>query len=289
MEIGVVFPTLEIGTDPMAIRDFAQAVDDLGFTHLLVYDHVLGADPNRPGGWSSPYDKDTAIHEPFVLFGYLAGVTRRIELVTTVLVLTQRQTALVAKQAAEVDILSGGRLRLGVGTGWNRVEYEALGVDFGRRGARQEEQIRLMRELWTKDSVDFHGEFHDVSLASINPRPKRSIPVWLGGRADPVLRRAARMADGWMPLGSLRQEAESLEKLPVYLAEEGRDPAGFGIQAQAQAKGGTPERWQAHVSGWRDAGCTHMALATMRAGFERPDQHINAARRFAEATGDKRS
>ena len=196
----------------MAIRDFAQAVDDLGFTHLLVYDHVLGADPNRPGGWSSPYDEDTAIHEPFVLFGYLAGLTRRIDPVTTVLVLTQRQTALVAKQAAEADILSGAQLRLGVGTGWNRVEYEALGVDFGRRGA------------------------------------------------------------------------ESLEKLRVYLTEEGRDPVGFGIPAQA--KGGTPERWQAHVSGWRDAGCTHTALGTMRADFERPDQDIDAARRICR--GDRR-
>lgn len=283
MELGAVFPQSEIGNDPVVIRDFAQAVEGLGFTHLLVYDHVLGADPERPGGWSGPYDKDTPFHEPFVLFGYLAAVTQRLEFVTTVLILPQRQAALVAKQAAEVDVLSGGRLRLGVGTGWNRIEYEALGVPFRDRGARQEEQVELMRALWSEDSLSFEGSFHRVTAASINPRPRRPIPIWFGGQADALLRRAARIGDGWMPLGSPRQEAEPLAKLRGYLEREGRNAASFGIQAQAQARGGDPDRWSKHAEAWRELGATHMAIATMNAGFRSVDQHLDAVRRYAES------
>jgi probable F420-dependent oxidoreductase len=285
MQLGAVFPQSEIGNDPGAIAGFAQAVEEIGFTHLLVYDHVLGADPKRPGGWRGPYDKDTPFHEPFVLFGYLAGLTRRIELVTTVLILPQRQTALVAKQAAEVDVLTGGRLRLGVGTGWNQVEYEALGVPFERRGARQEEQIALLRALWRDDVISFDGRFHQVTLAGINPRPVRgSIPIWFGGSADALIERAARIGDGWMPLGTPNDEArKTLDRLRDRVRAHGRDASRFGVQAQAQVRGGDPDRWRKHADAWRSLGATHLAIASMNAGLRSPDDHIEAMRRWKQA------
>ncbi len=284
MKIGCVLPHNEIGTDPVVIRDFAQTVEELGFDHVLLYDHVLGVDPNRPGGWTGVYDKDTVFHEPFVTYGYLAACTERIELVTTVLVLSQRQTALVAKQAAQVDLLSGGRLRLGVGTGWNEVEYEALGVDFKVRGRLQEEQVELMRALWTHDAIRFEGRFHTVSDAGINPRPERPIPIWFGGGADVVLDRCARLGDGWMPLGSPNDKSKAMvDTLRAALERAGRSPEGFGIQAQAQARGGNPERWRSHADAWRALGATHMAIATMNAGFAGIDEHLDAMRRYREA------
>ena len=284
MKIGCVLPHNEIGTDPRVIRDFAQTVEGLGFDHMLLYDHVLGADPDRPGGWSGVYDKDTVFHEPFVTYGYLAACTERIELVTTVLVLSQRQTALVAKQAAQVDVLSGGRLRLGVGTGWNEIEYEALGEDFKTRGARQQEQVLLMRELWAHDAIRFEGRFHTVSGAGINPRPARPIPIWFGGGADVVLDRCARIGDGWMPLGSPNDKSKAqVETLRAALVRAGREPEGFGIQAQAQARGGNPERWRDHAGAWRALGATHIAIATMNAGFTHIDQHVEAMRAYKDA------
>src|SRR5438105_2091500 len=194
MRIGVVFPQTEIGSDPSVIRDYAQAAESIGYKHLLVYDHVLGASTEHRPDWRGPYTSETPFHEPFVLFGYLAAITQQLELVMGVLVLPQRQTALVAKQAAEVDVLSGGRLRLGVGIGWNQVEYEALGEDFHNRGKRIEEQITLLRELWTEPVVDFTGRWHRVAEAGVNPLPmQRPIPIWMGGYADVVLERAGRM------------------------------------------------------------------------------------------------
>ncbi len=286
MKIGAVFPQTEIGNDPAVLRDFAQAVEEMGFEHLLVYDHVLGADPDRPGGWSGPYDKDTPFHEPFVLFGYLSAVTRTLELVTGVIILPQRQAALVAKQAAEVDLLSGGRLRLGVGTGWNAVEYEALGEDFGNRGARQGEQIALLRQLWEQEAPSFEGRWHRVTKAGINPRPGRRIPIWLGGAADPVLRRAARLADGWFPLLPPDERGKTaVEKLRGWLREEGRDPAAFGIEPQARIAGGNPERWRKQAEGWRELGATHISIVTMGAGLATPDDHLKAAGEYREAIG----
>ena len=285
MELGVVFPQTEIGNDPIAVRDFAQAAEGLGFGHLLAYDHVLGADPDRPGGWEGrPYNKDTPFHEPFVLFGYLAGCTTTLELVTAVIILPQRQAALVAKQAAEVDVLSGGRLRLGVGTGWNEVEYEALGEDFRNRGKRQEEQIELMRRLWAEDSLSFEGRWHRVSQAGINPRPEASIPIWLGGAADAVIDRAARIGDGWVPLGGPNDASKRvIEKIYAGLEAAGRKPGEFGIQAQAQVRGGDPDRWRKHAEAWQQLGATHLAIATMNAGLETPEAHIDAIRRYSEA------
>jgi probable F420-dependent oxidoreductase len=284
MELGVVFPQTEIGNDPVAIRDFAQAAEELGFSHLLIYDHVLGADPDRPGGWSGPYDKDTPFHEPFVTLGYLAATTTRLELATDVIILPQRQAVLVAKQAAEVDLLSGGRLRLGVGTGWNAVEYEALGQSFEDRGGRQEEQIELIRKLWTNDSISFEGRWHRVTKAGIKPRPGRPIPIWFGGRAEVLLRRAARLGDGWIPLTAPDDAAKrAIDRLHGYLEAEGRDPSGFGIQAQAQTRGGDPDRWARYAERWRALGATHLAIATMNAGLATPDHHVEAARRFLDA------
>jgi probable F420-dependent oxidoreductase len=278
MELGIVFPQHEIGTDPAAIRDFAQAAEGAGFTHMLIYDHVLGADRDRPGGFRGPYDKDTPFHEPFVVYGFIAGQTKTIELVTTVLVLPQRQTALVAKQAAEVDLLSGGRLRLGVGTGWNTVEYEALGEDFHNRGRRQEEQVELLRRLWAEDVVEFDGRWHRVDKASINPRPGRQIPVWFGGSAPQLPRRIARLGDGWMPLGSPNDQSRAFaDSLREELRKAGRNPEGFGMQAQAQVRGGNPDLWKKHAEAWRGIGATHLAIATMSAGLATPDDHIKAA------------
>ncbi|MDQ6673765.1 MAG: LLM class F420-dependent oxidoreductase, partial [Chloroflexota bacterium] len=200
MQIGVVFPQLEIGSDPAGVRAYAQAVQALGFKHLIVYDHVVGADPASYPGWSGPYTHQSQFHEPFVLFGYLAAVAPELELVTGVIILPQRQTVLVAKQAAEVDVLTSGKLRLGIGIGWNTVEYEALGMDFHNRGRRLEEQIELMRRLWTEPAVTFEGRYQRVTAAGLNPLPvQRPIPVWIGASAEPAIKRAAELADGFFP------------------------------------------------------------------------------------------
>ena len=284
MEYGIVFPHNEIGVDPSAVREFVQGAEGLGFTHLLIYDHVLGADAKRPGGWSGPYDKDVAFHEPFVTFGFIAAVTTRIELVTAVLVLPQRQTALVAKQAAEVDQLSGGRLRLGIGTGWNEVEYEGLGASFRDRGRRQEEQVELLRALWREGSLSFRGKYHTVTQAGINPLPRREIPIWFGGSVDPLLRRAARLGQGWLPIMSPNDAAkEAIDKLKGYLAAEGRRLEGFGIQAQAQYRGGDVDRWRRHRDRWDALGATHLAVATQNAELTKVADHLRAAERYLGA------
>src|SRR4051794_12682217 len=202
MEIGVVYPQIELGGDPSAIRRIGIAVEDLGFDYLLAYDHVLGAvhadrTPVLPG----PYTEQDPFHDPFVLFGYLAGVTERIGFATGVLILPQRPTALVARQAADVDLLSESRLRLGVGVGWSHVEYEALGQDFHTRGARQEEQIELLRRLFTDPVVDFSGRFDRVDRAALVPKPARPVPIWLGGSSEKAFDRAARLADGFIFIG----------------------------------------------------------------------------------------
>src|SRR5579862_9048183 len=199
MHIGVIFPQNEIGTDPDVVRDYARTAEDQGYKHLLAYDHVLGADPRNRPGWTR-YTHASLFHEVFVLFGYLAAITTKLELVTGVLILPQRQTALVAKQAAEIDILSRGRLRLGVGVGWNSVEYEALGQNFRDRGKRIEEQVDVLRALWTQDVITIDARWHHIVEAGINPLPvQRPIPIWMGGDAEEVLRRIARIADGWFP------------------------------------------------------------------------------------------
>ena len=278
MKLGIVFPHHEIGTDPGAIKAYAQGAEALGAEHMLIYDHVLGADPNRPGGWNGPYDKDVAFHEPFTVFAFMAALTSRIEFATCVLILPQRQTALVAKQAAELAILSDYRFRLGVGTGWNAVEYEALGVPFEARGRRQAEQVQLLRKLWASDNLTFGGQYHTVSQASILPRPQRDIPIWFGGIAPPLLRRCATLGQGWFPLGGPGEaSATALQQIRSHREAAGLSWQGFGIQAQAQYRGGNPDRWRNHAERWRDLGCTHLAIATHDAGNDGVEAHLAAA------------
>src|SRR5436305_488873 len=275
MQIGAVLPHHEIGTDVGAIKAYLQGVEDLGMTHLLIYDHVMGADRNRPGGFSGPYDKDVQFHEPFAFFAFAAGLTSRVELVTTVLILPQRQTVLVAKQAAEVAILSENRLRLGVGTGWNTVEYEALNENFHDRGRRQAEQVELMRKLWAEDVLTFEGKFHTVEHASINPRPTRPIPIWFGGTATAAVKRAGRLGDGWMPLGGANEKSQAaIDVIAEERTAAGLSMDGFGIQAQAQYAGGDTDRWQSHASKWKAMGATHLAIATHNAGDTDVDGHL---------------
>jgi probable F420-dependent oxidoreductase len=284
MQVGVTFPPTEIGTHPTAIRDYAQAAEDLGYEHLLAYDHVLGADPSNREGWRG-YTHKTMFHEPLTLFCYLAAIMQRLELVSGVIVLPQRQTALVAKQAAEVDVLSGGRLRLGVGIGWNTVEYEALGEDFSTRGARIEEQIEVMRLLWTREVVSYEGKYHRIDEAGINPLPvQRPIPVWMGARADVGLRRTARVADGWFPLGppddSMR---EAVKRLREYIEEAGRDPESVGIEARLDVGRVPPDEWIPQTEAWRPLGATHISVNTMNAGLRSPQEHVETIRRYKEA------
>lgn len=286
MRIGAIFPQTEIGNDPIAIRDYAQAVEAMGFTHILTYDHVLGADTRSRPDWRGPYNSATPFHEPFVLFGYLAGLTRRIELVTGVIILPQRQTALVAKQAVEVDLLSGGRLRLGIGVGWNPVEYEALNEDFRTRGVRSEEQIAVLRALWSDTAINFKGRWHSIPAAGINPLSQRAIPIWIGGQADAALRRAGEIGDGWFPQMPPHDEARAMvERLHAFAVAAGRDPAQIGIEARLSLAQIPEANWLPHVEGWRMLGATHLGINTMGMGNRSVDAHINALQRARAALG----
>ncbi len=287
MQLGVVFPQLEIGTDPLVIRDYAQTAEGLGYTYLTAYDHVLGANPDRPGGFGGAYTHDSVFHEPFVLFGYLAGLTSRIELWTGIVILPQRQTVLVAKQAAEVAVLAPGRLVLGVGIGWNAVEYEGLGEDFHNRGRRMEEQIALLRELWSRTSISFEGRYHRVSRAGINPLPPSPIPIWMGGGDDRVLSRVGRLADGWLAAPALRSDfalAQAyLAKIHAAAREAGRDPAAIGLESRVNFRRDDLAPELEAARGWQEAGWSHLTLNTMGAGLDSPRAHIEAIRTFKEA------
>jgi probable F420-dependent oxidoreductase len=285
MKIGVVFPQTEFGNDPQAIKDYAQAVEQMGYSHVIAYDHVLGANPERPGGWRGVYTFESGFHEPFVLFGFMTAATTHLEFCPGVLILPQRQTALVAKQAASLDVLSGGRLRLGVGLGWNTVEYEALGQDFHTRGNRIEEQVAVLRELWTKPLVNFAGKWHTISDAGLNPLPvQRPIPIWFGGTAEPALKRAARLGDGW--LVNIRTPADARSAFEIVqraLEEAGRPVAGFGFEARVNYGDGDPDAWQRTIDEWAAMGVTTVALNTMGRGFSTPQAHMEAVAAFASA------
>ncbi len=284
MEFGAVFPHNEIGTDPGAIKAYAQGVEALGATHLLIYDHVLGADPNRPGGWKGAYDKDVAFHEPFTTFAFVSAVTEKLEMITTVLILPQRQTVLVAKQAAQVALLSNNRFRLGIGTGWNEIEYEALNETFTNRGKRQAEQVELLRRLWREDTLTYQGDYHTISGASINPRPSRPIPIWFGGSAPKLLERCGQLGDGWIPLMGANDAArQCVDTLRRSREAAGLSFEGFGIQAQAQYSGGNPDRWATHAAKWRDIGATHLAIATHNAGPTDVDGHLARIEEYLSA------
>ncbi len=287
VKIGVVFPQTEFGHDATALKDYAQTAEELGYTHILAYDHVLGANPNRPGGWSGPYTSETAFLEPFVLFSFIAAVTSQIGLTTGVIILPQRQTALVAKQAATLDAISGGRVRLGVGLGWNEVEYIALNEDFHTRGRRIEEQVTVLRALFTRPLVTFSGRWHTIPDAGIKPLPaQQPIPIWFGGHAERQLVRAARLADGWMPNYRTAGDAQAaIDVLGTELARAGRTWAQFGIEARIAYGDGNPDTWQALMRDWQTAGARYFTLNTMGCGFASPAEHIAAIQRFAHVVG----
>lgn len=283
MRIGVVFPQTEFPADPTAVRAYGQAVEALGYSHILAYDHVLGANPERPGGWHGPYTYRDPFFSPFLLFSYLAGATENLEFVSGVFILPQRETALFAKQAATLDVLCQGRLRLGIGTGWNSVEYEALNQDFHMRGKRQEEQVTLLRKLWSEPLVKFQGRWDTIPDAGINPLPvQRPIPIWFGGHADAVLRRIAKMGDGWMPgYRTAAAAAPALAQLDEQLAQYGRSRADIGLEPRLQwREGSLPELVQQREE-WRAAGATHLSINTMGSGFSSVQEHIDALRQFA--------
>jgi probable F420-dependent oxidoreductase len=274
MHIGVVFPQTEIGGDPAAVRAYGQRVEELGFTHILAYDHVVGADPVVHQGWQGPYNIDSTFHEPFVVFGYLAAITS-LELVTGVIILPQRQAVLVAKQAAEVDLLTGGRFRLGVGLGWNAVEYEALGETFGNRGRRSEEQVEVMRALWTARSVTFSGKYHTLSGAGLAPMPaQRPIPVWFGAASDRAYERAGRLGDGWFPMmdpGPGLDYARDQVKRAATAA--GRDADSLGMEGRVSWTGDR-DKIAGEIAAWKVAGATHLSINTMNAGLADVDAHL---------------
>lgn len=282
MKIGIIYPQTELQGDPEAVARIGLATEEEGFDHLLVYDHVLGAHPDRQPPLGGPYTDRHPFHDPFVMFGYLAALTKRIELVTGVIILPQRQTVLVARQAADVDLLSHERLRLGVGIGWNYVEYDSLGQDFRTRGKRMGEQVELLRALWTQPVVEFAGRFDQVDRATLNPRPRRSIPVWMGGFSDPALRRAAQLADGFIFADGAGDTFDLLARLRTCLAAEGRAATDFGLQINMLlAK--SPEAVIEMVSRWQDAGGTHAAVVTMGIGLTTIDAHVDHIRRSADA------
>jgi probable F420-dependent oxidoreductase len=284
MQIGVVYPQIEIGGDPRAVRQIGRAVEDLGFDHLSTYDHVLGAvHANRTRPLLGPYTERDPFHDPFVMFSYLAGITERIGFTTGILVLPQRQTALVARQAADVDLLSGGRLRLGVGIGWNYVEYEALGQDFHTRGARQEEQIQLLRRLFTEPVVDFSGRFDRVDRASLMPKPARSIPIWLGGHGEAAFDRAARLADGFIFFGGTSEQVVGdWIRLRDRVSGHGRSVKDFGADWVVLSRAGLGEL-TAEIDAWREAGGTHVSVDTMGRGLDSVVGHIDYLASVAKA------
>ncbi|HEY1762249.1 MAG TPA: LLM class F420-dependent oxidoreductase [Acidimicrobiales bacterium] len=278
MKIGAILPQLDLGPDRGAIREYGEAVDQMGFDHLLAFDHVVGADPAVHAGWAGPYDVKSTFHEPFVLFGFLAAICPSLEFATGIVILPQRQTVLVAKQAAEVDMLSGGRFRLGVGIGWNAVEYEALGERFNNRGRRIEEQIDLLRRLWTEPSVTFEGEFHHVTGAGIAPAPlQRPIPLWMGGGAGKALERVGRLADGWFSNGKAGPQLdEALTTIRDAARAAGRDPSDVGIEGRIVVGDGDQDRITREFEEWKNVGASHVSFNTMGASLEGIGAHIGA-------------
>jgi probable F420-dependent oxidoreductase len=287
MKFGVVYPQTEYGNDPHAIRDFAQSVEQLGYSHILAYEHVLGINPDPSADWRPPYTYQSPFQSPFLLFSYMAAVTQKVEFTTGILILPQRQTTLVAKQAATLDVLSGGRLRLGVGLGWNKPEYISLGENFHNRGRRIEEQITLMRQLWTQPLVQFTGLWHTIPEAGINPLPiQQPIPVWFGGHAKPVLRRLAAIGDGWMP--NYREPQKLLPKLKIlenFLNETQRDMSDLGLEVKIYYNDGDPSAWESLAQEWEEFGVSHITFNTMNVGFQSPDEHLDALQVFAATLG----
>ncbi|MEY2425213.1 MAG: hypothetical protein QOI61_785 [Actinomycetota bacterium] len=275
MDIGVVYPQIELGGSPAAAKRFGLAVEELGYDHLLAYDHVLGAvHDGREPALTGPYTEHDPFHDPFILFSYLAGQTTRLGFCTGVIILPQRQTALVARQAADLDLFAGGRFRLGVGVGWNYVEYEALGQDFRTRGAREEEQVELLRKLWTEPVVDFTGRFDRVDRASTLPMPSRSIPIWFGGFGKAAFARAARIGDGFIFGGRTPDMIDTWNHVRDLVAGAGRAVDDFGGESVVFSTRG-PGQIAEHIATWTEAGGTHASVNTMNHGFTNVEQHID--------------
>jgi probable F420-dependent oxidoreductase len=287
MEIGLLYPQFEFGSDPAAIRDYAQTTEELGYSHISAYEHIIGVNPERPGGWDRPFTYETCFFEPITLFSFMAGVTQKIGYLTRVLILPQRQTALVAKQAACLDILCHGKLRLGVGLGWNEAEYIVQGEEFENRSKRMDEQIKLLRMLWASPLVNFESKWHKIPDVGINPLPlQKSIPIWIGGHSEAALRRTAVFGDGWLPNDlPLVETKVAIEKLRQYTLEAGRSLEDVGIDARMDYQNGSSCDWQKEIEDWRLAGATHISLDTMGCGFRSPKDHINALRKFSDETG----
>jgi probable F420-dependent oxidoreductase len=283
MHIGVTLPQTEIGGAVADLRTYAEGVEQLGYDHLVAYEHVVGADPAVYTDWSGPYDIDSTFHEPFVLLGYLAGITK-LELAPAVIILPQRQTALVAKQAAEVDLLTEGRFRLGIGLGWNEVEYEALGQDFSTRGRRMDEQVALLRRYWTERSITFEGEFDRVTGAGIAPLPlQRPIPLWFGGGSKPAFRRMGRLADGWLPMMTPGPELdEAMATIAASAEAAGRDPQTIGMEGRI-TWGGDLDQVKLEAEQWRALGATHVSINTMGSGLVGVDAHVEVLAQVATA------
>ena len=282
MDIGVIFPQTEVGGDSGAVRAIGQAADELGYSHLAAYDHVLGGDVAVLGELGGPYTIDDPFREPLTMFAYLAGCTG-LAFATSIMIGPQRQTALLAKQAAEVDLLCGGRLRLGLGIGWNRLEYEALGMPFDARGDVLEEQVSVLRALWTQRSVTFEGRFHHIRAAGLAPLPiQRPIPIWIGGHAPAALRRVGRVADGWFPMvrpgGGLEA---ALETIGQGAAEVGRDVSSVQFEGRLEYATRDHDKIAEHARRWREAGAAMLSLNTMHAGLATVDDHIAALSEMA--------
>jgi probable F420-dependent oxidoreductase len=284
VNIGAVLPQTEIGPDRGAVRAYGQGVEELGFSHILAYDHVVGADPAVHQPWTGPYDVDTTFHEPLVMFGYLAALVS-VELVTGIIILPQRQTVLVAKQAAEVDLLTNGNFRLGIGLGWNAVEYEALGKNFTDRGRRMTEQVALLRGLWTERAVTFKGEYETVTAAGLAPLPvQRPIPIWFGGQSRPAYARIGRLADGWFPQVPPGERLDEARAIVAQAATEaGRDPATIGMEGRVSWTVAGADKLIDHAGRWRLAGASHVSVNTMGAGLGGVDGHLAALAQVAAA------
>jgi probable F420-dependent oxidoreductase len=320
VRLGTHLPKHLVGGDHGAMKAYLGALEDMGYSYITFGDHVLGADLSARPDWKPYFGRPPSQSlrdiqpEVFVLFGLLAGLTRTLELTTSILIAPQRQTALLAKQAAEIDILSGGRLRLVMAVGWSDVEYEALGVDYHQRGAILDEQVEVLRRLWTEHAVTFKGRFHTITAAGLNPLPSRPIPLWFGGQSPPVLRRVGRVADGWFPYYpwfSEEQLRADLDTVQAHARDVGRDPASIALEGafywhderfeKPSGARGIPETLDegieyAHL--WKDLGADRLWVTTPWAGTERGtpnsplkigsedvDLRIEALRQFQEAIG----
>ena len=288
MDFGISFPQTQIGNDPAIIRNFVETAEELGFERLTLVDHILGAKEAKDAPWAVHYTIEYGFHEPLTLFAWIAGFTKSIQLVTANVVLPQRQTELVAKQAAQIDILTGGRMVLGIGVGWSKSEFEALNMNFANRGARIEEQVDLLRRLWTDELVEFEGKWHKISEMGMNPRPiQQPIPIWFGAMEEVAVRRAARIGDGWLmsPRGKPDDQMKKLVEAFYGEADSaGRNVNDLGIDATVFAEDRGPNEWLSEAQAWRDLGATSITFRTSESGFTHIDQHINAMRRLAEAT-----